>query len=198
MDVEKYEDESENSNVNKNCLNLAEILPLSNDMDAVKDTIDDMGAQGYTHIPFGAVWGWRTLSPEAPYTEGVDYDDDEVRKVLIIMTDGENTMPYQSTMNNSRYTAFGYVRQGRLGTTTSTGAAADELDDMLLEVCDNAKDNDVLVYTIGFAINSSNVQSLLNDCASEDDNYFNSPSASALQSAFGAIATDLSNLRLTK
>ncbi len=31
MDVEKYEDQSKNSNVNKNCLNLAEILPLTND-----------------------------------------------------------------------------------------------------------------------------------------------------------------------
>ena len=101
-------------------------------------------------------------------------------------------------MNKSRYTAFGYVRQGRLGTTTSTGAAADELDDMLLEVCDNAKDNNVLVYTIGFAINSSNIQSLLSECASEEDNYFNSPSASALEAAFGSIATDLSNLRLAK
>jgi Flp pilus assembly protein TadG len=198
MDVEKYAGQNKNSNVNKNCLNLAEIRPLSNDMDAVKDTIDDMGAQGYTHIPFGAAWGWRTLSPEAPYSEGVEYDDDEVRKVLIIMTDGENTMPSQSTMNKSRYTAFGYVRQDRLGTTTSTSAAADELDDMLLEVCDNAKDNDVLVYTIGFAINSSNVQSLLNQCATDDDMYFNSPSASALQSAFGQIAVDLSNLRLIK
>ncbi|MEE8438267.1 MAG: hypothetical protein V3S07_01680 [Micropepsaceae bacterium] len=198
MDSTKYEGESANSDVNDNCSNLAEILPLTNDMNAVKDTINGMGADGYTHIPLGAVWGWRTLSPGAPYNEGVDYDDESVRKVLIIMTDGENTIPPQSTMNNSRYSAFGYLRQGRLGTTTSRSAASDELDDMLLEVCENAIGNDILVYTIGFAINSSNIQSLLSECASEEDNYFNSPSASALESAFGSIATDLSNLRLAK
>jgi Flp pilus assembly protein TadG len=197
-DSSKYENQNKYNQVNENCAHMEPILPLSNDMKEVKLSIDRMTADGYTHIPFGAVWGWRTLSPTEPFSEGVEYDDDSTRKVLIIMTDGENTMPSQSTMNKSRYTAFGYVRQGRLGTTTSTSAAADKLDDMLLEVCDNAKDNDILVYTIGFAINSSNVQSLLNECASEEDMYFNSPSASALQSAFGQIATDLSNLRLTK
>jgi Flp pilus assembly protein TadG len=198
MDSTKYVNQNKYNQVNENCAHMEPILPLSNDMQEVKLSINRMTADGYTHIPFGAVWGWRTLSPTEPFGEGVEYDDDSTRKVLIIMTDGENTMPSQSTMNKSRYTAFGYVRQGRLGTTTSTSAAADKLDDMLLEVCDNAKDNDILVYTIGFAINSSNVQSLLNECASEEDTYFNSPSASALQSAFGQIATDLSNLRLTK
>lgn len=197
MDSTKYAGKNENSEVNENCTNLEPVLPLTNNTNTVKNTISDMQADGYTHIPFGAVWGWRTLSPGAPYTEGVAYDDPETRKALIIMTDGENNIPPQSTMNGSRYSAFGYLRQGRLGTTSSSSAKG-ELDDMLLEVCENAKDQDIIVYTIGFAINSSNVHSLLRRCASSEEKYFNSPTASSLQTAFSAIATDLSNLRLSR
>jgi len=39
---------------------------------------------------------------------------------------------------------------------------------------------------------------LMRDCATSPDLYFNSPSAAALQGVFNAIASDLSNLRVSK
>jgi len=193
----KYVGKAKNSYVNANC-NMPAIIPLTNDMQAIKDGVNAMGASGYTHIPLGAAWGWRVLSPMAPYTEGAQYDDGLTQKAMILMTDGENTVPSQSTMNKSRYTAFGYLRQGRLGTTTSITTAVANLDAMLTNVCDSVKAENIRVYTIGFQIFTQNVLDLLQDCATEPSMFYNSPTNSSLQLAFTSIATDLANLRLSK
>ncbi|MDP6816281.1 MAG: pilus assembly protein, partial [Alphaproteobacteria bacterium] len=80
-----------------------ELLPMTNVKQTVLDKIDDMIARGVTHINLGAVWGWRVLSPGAPYTAGHDYDDDEFNKAIVIMTDGAN---YVSS-NEDDYSGFG-------------------------------------------------------------------------------------------
>ena len=49
-----------------------------------------MIADGSTHVVLGATWGWRVLSPTAPYSEGAAYNDADTQKALILMTDGEN------------------------------------------------------------------------------------------------------------
>ena len=193
----KYAGKSANNQVNRYC-NMPEILPLTNNMNAVENSINAMQADGYTHIPFGAVWGWRVLSPGEPFTQGAAYDDDEFEKVMILMTDGENTVPPQSTMNGSMYTAFGYLRQGRLGTTSSIWSAQNELDEMLIEVCDSVKAQGIRIYTIGFQISTNNVLELLEDCATTPSMFYNSPSTGSLQTAFNSIATELANMHLSK
>ena len=72
------------------------------------------------------------------------------------------------------------------------------MDEMLIDVCDEAKAEGIRVYTIGFDIDSTNIHSLLRECASDEAMYFNSPTSSALETAFSSIATDLSNLRLAR
>lgn len=193
----KYSGQSASTYANDACT-LAPILPLTNDVAKVKNEIDAMSAGGSTHIVLGAAWGWRVLSPEEPYDEGASYSDATTQKALILMTDGENTVGWQNTMNGSRYSAFGYLSQGRLGTTTSISTAQATLDTMLSEVCTNIKAKGIRVYTIGFTITTPNVLNLLRNCASDPSLFFNSPSVSDLQGAFSAIATDLSNLRVSK
>ena len=36
------------------------------------------------------LWGWRVISPGAPFTEGSAYNDDKFVKAIILLTDGEN------------------------------------------------------------------------------------------------------------
>ncbi|MCC2099104.1 MAG: VWA domain-containing protein, partial [Hyphomicrobiales bacterium] len=43
------------------------VLPLTSDVNAVNAAIDGMSAYGQTYIPSGLVWGWRVLSPGAPF-----------------------------------------------------------------------------------------------------------------------------------
>lgn len=175
------------------------ITPLTNSEQTVLNAISAMDANGTTNIPQGVGWGIRTISPEEPFTEGVDWDDDDVIKAMVILTDGENVMYGRSTDLRSDYGAYGFSRDGRLGTTSSsTSTLGDALDERLEAACDEAKDLGIRVYSITFQVNDSGTRSLMEACASSPSLYFNSPSGEALEDAFEMIAGDLSNLRLSR
>lgn len=176
---------------NKNCA--VSLLPLTNVKQDLLDKITSMEARGTTHINLGAVWGWRLLSPDPPFTEGLPFNDDENTKAIIIMTDGAN---YISSSGNG-YSAYGSLSEGRLGTTSKSAAEA-VLDTRLAEVCSEMKTpaNNIIVYTITFQVSSSSARTLMQNCASDVGKYFDSPSSAALQSAFRSIAQELSNLRI--
>jgi len=168
-----------------------ELLPLTNVKDDVVDKIDEMFANGVTHINLGAVWGWRVLSPGEPYTNGAAYDDPQYKKAIVIMTDGENFI----SSSTGNYSAYGFLSGGKLGTTDRSDAE-DELDDRLAEICTKIKATGTLVYTITFQVDSRSVRRLMRRCATDRDKYFDSPSGDELESAFRAIGAELSNLRI--
>lgn len=175
---------------NKQCPR--EVTPLTNDRTTLEAEINAMWASGYTHINYGAVWGWRLISPAAPFTEGAPYTDTDWNKAVIILTDGDNTT------SNSIDTAYGYRSEGILGSTTSTGTK-NELDDRLLEVCTGMKAEGVTVYTIAFGTSiASSTAILMEDCASNAGNYYESPDATTLTLAFRAIGAELKSLHLSQ
>ncbi|MEC8039313.1 MAG: TadE/TadG family protein [Pseudomonadota bacterium] len=87
-----------------------QILPFSNDQNALHDYIDDLEALGATSIDVGMKWGAALLDPGTQpvlsqmITEGSVSGDFEGRphaynerttlKVVVLMTDGENTTQY--------------------------------------------------------------------------------------------------------
>ncbi len=174
---------------NKKCPQ--EVTPLTNQRSTLEADIDSMVATGYTHINYGTVWGWRLISPEAPFTEGTSYTDPDWKKAIIILTDGANTT------SNSNYTAYQYRSDGILGSTSSSGTTA-ELNNRLAEVCTNMKAQGIIVYTITFQVSNTTTQNLFANCATSTDNYFNSPSNAELQSAFRSIAAQLKQLHLSQ
>lgn len=173
------------------------VTRLTNDRTTITNAINAMGASGYTHIPVGLVWGWRLISPDAPFTEGVDYTDTDWKKALVILTDGENTIDTESNDNKSNYSAYGHLVDGRLGTTNS-GTFRNQLNTNTSLLCTRIKAEGIRVYSITFNVSSSTVTSLMRGCASEPGLYFNSPSGAELTAAFEAIAQDLNNLRVSK
>ncbi len=198
--IPKYDNArvQDDSGPNRRCTT-EPVTPLTNNETTVLDAIDDMGASGTTNIPQGVGWGIRLISPEEPFTEGVAWDDAEVVKAMVILTDGENVMSGRSTDMGSDYGAYGYSTYGRLGTTSSSSTTLENaLDDRLTAACDAAKELGIRVYTITFQVSDSTTRSLMEDCASSESLYFNSPSAAALEDAFEMIAGDLSNLRLSR
>jgi hypothetical protein len=66
-----------------------------------------------------------------------------------------------------------------------------------LNVCDEMKSKGVIVYSVAFQAPSS-AETLLRDCATSGDTYFNASSGEELRTAFKAVAADLNNLRLTQ
>lgn len=176
-----------------------EVTPMVSDKQRILDDIDSLTAQGNTHSHFGLVWGWRMLSPKwrglwgspMPAELPLEYDEPLMNKVVILLTDGENTH------SNSSDSAYGYLWQGGLGTTRSSKAEK-ELDDRLEETCQEMKKAGVIMYTITFRLNSSSTQELFRGCASDPAYYYNSPSNEELSGIFASIADSLGNLRISK
>ncbi|MEQ1863803.1 MAG: TadE/TadG family type IV pilus assembly protein [Micropepsaceae bacterium] len=184
------------TNPNSDC-NMQQILPLTNSKITLQSQVAGMISTGYTHIALGASWGWRTLSPTAPYTEGSDYGDENWTKAMVFLTDGLNTIDSDNTWHKSKYTAYNYLRRGTLGTTVAADAELEQ-DDRTRTVCGRINAAGIRVYTILLEEDAQRAKDLMRDCASDPSLYFESPSASELQSVFQAIANDLSNLRLSK
>jgi Flp pilus assembly protein TadG len=88
-----------------------EILPFSSDRTALKTFIGNLQAQGNTSIDLGMKWGAALLDPSmqdvvsnmvssGDLSSVVDgrpfsYDDGQVLKIIVLMTDGENTTEYK-------------------------------------------------------------------------------------------------------
>jgi Flp pilus assembly protein TadG len=177
------------------------VLPLSTDKSTVKARINEMGAKGMTSINEGAAWGWRMLSPGAPFTEGRAYGAEENQKVLVLMTDGQNTNTPNSKFLKSQYGPFGYVARGQLGTTsTNSSTLTTAMDARTLQTCTNMKAAGIVIYTVAFQIpgDEAGALTLLQSCATDEDKYFAPNTESELLNAFNAIGKDISMLRISQ
>lgn len=182
---------------NKSCAR--PLVPLTNSKSTILNEVRAMEPwyNSGTNIAEGLAWGWRVLSPGAPFTEGSSFNDPDVQKALILLTDGNNEIVSQSTFNKSDYTSFGYIGKKRLGTNKISNARK-IIDEKVAEMCGRVKDEGVRIYTITFQLSSPSLQEIFEECATEPELYFDSPSNEELREAFQAIAYDLSNLRLAR
>lgn len=175
------------------------ILPLANTKQLVLDAVDDMEANGGTNITEGLMWGWRTLSPAQPFTEGRDYNDVANRKIIILLTDGSNDWAPASNFNRSYYLPWGYISQGRLGITSgSKSQIIARMNDRLEEACENVDGSGIRVYSITFGSLDSDTTDLMRNCATQDNLYYHAPDSDDIAAAFEAIAADIKNLRIIK
>jgi Mg-chelatase subunit ChlD len=187
---------SEKRGPNVGC-STSKVLPLTATKTEVEAAINAMRADGNTNTVEGVMWGWRTLSPEPPFTEGRPYNAEDNQKIMIVMTDGENNLPYKATHNKSGYAAFGYGAQNRLGTTYSTAAYRASLDQKLLAACSNAKAKNIKIYTIAFRLESDPAtRSLLSQCATSTSEAYVASDNAGLISVFQGIGRDVSKLRV--
>lgn len=96
-----------------------------------------------------------------------------------------------STTRSALYTTWFNNFRTQRGTSTSTP----EMDAELSQICTLTKTQGVLIYSIAFSAPTRGVTTLRN-CASSDGHFFNSTSNTALNAAFQAIATNITQLRL--
>ncbi|NJM33402.1 MAG: hypothetical protein HC850_00480 [Rhodomicrobium sp.] len=184
-----YVNQSSNSQ-NDNCAS-APIQPLTNVKSTITTAINAMTAGGNTNIPEGLAWGWRLISPGEPFTEGAAYDQQQVIKAIIVLTDGAN--------NGGGFSSYGKPETSnpQIGSDHQTA-----LNARLATICTNIKankdsdtsDEDIVLYGITFNISGS-VVSLMQNCASPG-RFYDSPTTDALQAAFQSIASGLNQLRL--
>ena len=200
---------------NAGCPN-AVIQPLTDEAQDIIDEIESMNADGGTNIGEGAAWGFRVLSPTEPFTEGTDYDSG-TSKVIILMTDGENTYWNYNQRYEYRYTAdtnmngtyyympFGYQYNQRL-TVNGTGpyfksdeyALEAKMNDLTEKACTNAKNAGIVIYTIGLKSPNDTTKNMLKACATKEAMARFPTDPSQLNEIFSDIASELSELRIEK
>jgi Flp pilus assembly protein TadG len=151
------------------CGSLAMALPLTNDWTALNAKIDQMQPAGNTNVTIGLVWAWHALTTNLPYTQAVAPAPNR-DKVIIVLTDGDNTENRWSTSQSS-------------------------IDKRTAAVCANVKAANIKVYSVR-VINGN--ASLLQNCATNPSMYYDVQQASQLNAVFSAIAQNLANLRIAK
>jgi Mg-chelatase subunit ChlD len=158
------------------------ITPLTNDKSTLLSRIDDFVATGDTFIPSGLIWGWRVLSKDAPFDEAHDYNEvvngNPIRKIMILMTDGANTLSATPPTNGGN-------------DVTETNART-------LELCGNVKAKGIELYTITFEITDNAIKDIMRTCASATNKFFDAANGGQLQIAFRDIARDMLSLHLAK
>jgi len=156
-----------------------ELIPLTNDIEAIQDVVEDLETSGNTYIPSGLIWGWRTLSPEIPFTEAASSPPGSI-SAIIFMTDGFNTR----SQNGIRHDGGDWDAGVTLGA----------------EICENIKNDSIHIYTIGYRIptvaNATATEDMLAACASDANSNYDPNNAAQLKSAFTEIGNKLRNVRL--
>lgn len=136
------------------CATISKMVPLTYKRQDVDAGITAMALTDNTNISEGIAWGMRAISSGQPYTTvdapGVGdpnaispYNDVEWQKIVVLMSDGENTQPAKTT------------------DTTAPSLTMAQMDADTLKMCSRLKTNGVIVYTVGFTTDST----LLKDCA---------------------------------
>lgn len=164
------------------------ILPLTQSKQDILDhlALIDPIAHAMTNMTSGLAWGWRTVTDKEPFSQADPADPENLIKAVVLLTDGDNVL------SSSYPTSYGWLSEGRLNGRTGSSSASNELDDRMLLLCENIKDDKVRLYTVGFKVTEANA-ALLKTCAI-DGGSWHVNSAEELANAFLAIAKDLKTL----
>jgi len=163
----------------------ADITPLTDDFNKLRNEISWLQGTDNTYIPAGLAWGRRVLSSEAPYTE-TDTADPK-RKVMILMSDGRNTGLIDDGGTTPFHDAPPYIdaihapQPGDMVETNEDTAA----------LCEAAIADGIEVYTIAFQVNDAVTRNLLKNCASSPSKHYNAASNQALVQAFRRISKNV-------
>ena len=177
------------------------ILPLSADFTTVRTGIDAMNfwnGSG-TNIAEGLAWGWRVLSPEAPYTQAAPFGERGQQKFLVLMTDGRNvSYGARNEFTRSDYGSYNFLANGLIDGATSQGAAERRLNDWTGQMCTQMKQQGIEIFTVVYNESNASVLDMFRNCASSPDNFFMARNTTALENAFLNIGQQVSRLRITE
>ena len=187
------------------CIPSAPIVPLTSNKTTLKTVIDGFTANGMTAGHLGTAWAWYLLSPRwadvfsadsKPQPNALLTQFDErglpmLKKVAVLMTDGEYNQQYcNSTTNNTAGATIPDYDTGTSGANCKSpnGTSTNQSRAM----CVAMKAAGITVYTVGFGLGSTgSAVDTLRACASEPHMFYNTSSGDELRNAFRHIATSI-------
>ena len=169
-----------------------EMAPLKNDKTAIIAKIHNLTLGGGTAGHLGTAWAYYFLSPEwnnvmpSAANHAAPYGTEKLKKIAILMTDGEYNKRYDS---KGLETSDGFAGSSVNPKTSSQQAVA---------LCEQMKGDGIEVYTVGFELPNQLAIDTLASCASGADHAYVATNGSALKAAFRDIAIKLTELHLLR
>lgn len=153
----------------------ATVMPLSDDPDTIKQTIDGLEADGMTAGHLGIAWAWYLVSDKWrafwPGDSAPEETDEKLIKAVVLMTDGEFNTQYEP----------------------KNGKSAEQA----AQLCANMKAEGVMVFTVAFDA-PEEVLPLFAECASTPGYAFSAKDGAGLKNSFERIAVYLNDLRIAE
>lgn len=203
-----------------------EIIPLNQNPTYLKAQINRLQPRAGTSIFLGMKWGAAMLDPsfrdinnslvnagdvdEPFYNRPNSYSDDETLKTVILMTDGQNDNSYRianyyydsssEIVHWSKYNLWWYLNNYVSSRYRSSfyqkkyDAAIG--DTLLYAICDAAKEERIIIWSIGFEVTDHGA-AVMRNCASSPSHFFRVEGVE-ISEAFKAIARQINQLRLTQ
>ncbi len=184
---------------------ISSITYLSNNAALLKNRIDTLKMFDGTGTAIGTNWGLLLLDPVMrPFigqmsaagkvanqfaSRPAAFQDPETLKIMVLMTDGEISDQYRPRV-------YDYPRPKEQDNVMQTNRNHNR--DRLYDVCNRAKANGVIVFTIGFRISpTSSAITEMRNCASSPSHFYDVKDMN-IASAFRSIATAIQKVKLTQ
>lgn len=170
----------------------AQVEPLTDNKNTVLSRINGLSTGGGTAGHIGTAWAYYLLSPEwnnvfPSANQPAAFGSEKLKKIAILMTDGEYNYVYDSKGLNTGLLGAG----GSVNGKTSAQQA--------VEICKNMKDDNIEIYTVGFDLGGNQTAiNTLAACATTPDNAYLAEDSASLQTVFRDIAVKLTDLHLSK
>ena len=144
--------------------------------------VDGLQPNGGTNQPIGLVWGWQSLVGGGPLTSPAMDPTYTYTQVIILLTDGLNTIDRWYGDGSNQSTAV----DNRMWNKTDFSGT-----------CANVKAAGIQLYTIQVNTGGDPTSTMLQKCAS-DNNFFLLTKADQIVTLFTQLGTKLARLRVAK
>jgi hypothetical protein len=146
--------------------------------------VDAMNPAGSTNQPIGLVWAWQSLVGGGPLVAPSKDSNYNYKEFVILMSDGLNT---EDRWYGNGYSVSTDVDQ-RMYNASASGSGT----------CANIKATGVTIYSIQVNTGGDPTSTIMQNCASSADKFFEVKVAGDLGTVFTAIGTNLTQLRVAK
>lgn len=184
-----------------------------NDITTLQTFIDNMRLHDGTGTQYGMKYGVSLLNPSSRdefklmadaelipkqfSDRPAAFDDDETRKYIVLMTDGQITDQYRPTVDiDFDHGEIELLERDDTGDARTRISTRTTNRNNFYSVCDKAKEEGITVYTIAFEAPSS-AQTEMRNCATSPAFFYNVEGIE-ISSAFRSIARQINELRLTR
>ena len=173
-----------------------------NDPTAFESYVDSLSPNGNTYHDIGMLWGARLMSPTGIFASENAFTPSggEIERHLIFMTDGE------ACTGAGNYTAYGVPWFDRrqtdpnavpTGNCSNTSTLTQQVNARLAGLCSAVKNKNITLWVIWFGASNTTIEDSLRSCATSG-RFYSARNQADLDSTFGSIASEISQLRLTQ